>query len=77
MDSYNQCGGSPYACQKLEPPIVSLREIGDYKTTRLLVYRVLDGKGLAHIDSRDFDWFGLETPYVQYVGCFSHSIARA
>ena len=30
--------------------------------------RAFDRNGLAHNDSRDLDWFGLEMPYVQYEG---------
>ena len=52
-------------------------EIGDYKTTRLLVSCALDGNGLAHNDSRNLGWFGPKMPYVQYGGWFSLSIAQA
>ena len=56
---------------------VSKPKMDDYKTTQLLVSGASDWNGLAHSDSRDLDWFGPEMPYVQYVGWFSHSIARA
>ena len=56
---------------------LSQPKMGDYQTTRLLVSCVSDRNGLAHNDLRDSDWFGPKTPYVQYGGWFSHSIARA
>ena len=33
-----------------------------------MLHRASDQNGLAHNDSRDLDWFGLEMPYVQYEG---------
>ena len=54
---------------------MSQLEMGNYKTTRLLVCCALDRiwsstQGLKHLD-----WFGPEMPYVQYGGWCSCSIA--
>ena len=48
---------------------VSLREMGDYKTTRLLVCCALDRIWTSTQRLEDLDWFRPEMPYVQYGGC--------
>ena len=48
--------------------ILSLREMGDYKTTRLLVCCALDRIWSSTQRLEDLDWFGPEMPYVQYEG---------
>ena len=47
---------------------VSLREMGDYQTTRLLVYCALDRIWSSTQRLEDLDWFGQKVPYVQYGG---------
>ena len=42
--------------------------MGDYKTTRLLVYCALDRIWSSTQRLEDLDWFGPEMPYVQYGG---------
>src|SRR6185437_6935666 len=59
-----------YWCSQL-----SLREMGDYKTTRLLVCCALDRIWSSMQRLEDLDWFGPEMPYVQYGGWCSRSIA--
>ena len=54
---------------------VSLREMGNYKTTRLLVCCALDQIWSSTQILKDLDWFGPEMPYVQYGGWCSCSIA--
>ena len=48
--------------------ILSLREMGDYKTTRLLDCCALDRIWSSMQRLEDLDWFGPEMPYVQYGG---------
>ena len=55
--------------------VVSLWEMGDYKTTRLLVCCALDRIWSSTQRLEDLDWFGPEMPYVQYGGWCSCSIA--
>ena len=47
---------------------VSLREMGDYKTTRLLVCCALDRIWYSTQRLEDLDWFRPNVPYVQYGG---------
>jgi hypothetical protein len=47
---------------------VSLREMGDYKTLRLLVCCALDRIWSSTQRLEDLDWFGPKMPYVQYGG---------
>ena len=47
---------------------MSLREMGDYKTTRLLVCCALDRIWSSMQGLKDLDWFVPEMPYVQYEG---------
>ena len=47
---------------------VSLWEMGDYKTTRLLICCALDRIWSSTQRLEDLDWFGPEMPYVQYGG---------
>ena len=47
---------------------LSLREMGDYKTTRLLVCCALDRLWSITQGLKDLDWFGPKMPYVQYGG---------
>ena len=54
---------------------VSLREMGDYQTTRLLVCCALDRIWSSMKRLKDLDWFGPEMPYIQYGGWCSRSIA--
>ena len=54
---------------------MSLREMGDYKTTRLLDYSALDRIWSSTQRLEDLDWFRPEMPYVQYGGWCSRSIA--
>ena len=65
--------------QTLVYTYVSLREMGDYKTTRLLVCCALDRIWSSTQRLEDLDWFGLEMPYIQYGGgvVFSLYCSRA
>ena len=54
---------------------MSLREMGDYKTTRLLVCCALYRIWSSTQRLEDLDWFGPEMPYIQYGGWCSRSIA--
>ena len=54
---------------------MSLREMGDYKTTRLLVCCALDRIWSSTQRLEDLDWLGPEMPYVQYGGWCSCSVA--
>ena len=54
---------------------LSLREMGDYKTTRLLVCCAIDRIWSSAQRLENLDWFGREMPYVQYEGWCSRSIA--
>jgi hypothetical protein len=47
---------------------LSLREMGYYKTTRLLNCCALDRIWSSTQRLEDLDWFGHEKPYVQYGG---------
>ena len=47
---------------------MSLREMGDYKTTQLLDCCALDRIWSSTQRLEDLDWFGPEMPYVQYGG---------
>ena len=47
---------------------LSLRKMGDYQTTRLLVGRASDRIWPRTQWLEDLDWFGPEMPYVQYGG---------
>ena len=47
---------------------MSLREMGDYKTTRLLDYSALDRIWSSTQRLEDLVWFRPEMPYVQYEG---------
>ena len=54
---------------------MSLLEMGDYKTTRLLVCCALDWMWSSTQRLEDLDWFRPNVPYVQYGGWCSCSIA--
>ena len=54
---------------------VSLREMGDYQTTRLLVCCALDRIWSSTQRLENLDWFRLNVPYVQYGEWCSCSIA--
>ena len=47
---------------------MSLQEMGDYKTTRLLVCCALDRIWSSTQRLEDLDWFRPNVPYVQYGG---------
>ena len=47
---------------------LSLREMGDYETTRLLVCCALDRIWSNMQRLEDLDWFGPNVPYVLYGG---------
>ena len=58
------CKSCEYFCTR----VVSLREMGDYKTTRLLDCCALDRIWSSTQRLENLDWFGPEMPYVQYGG---------
>ena len=65
-------------CTKLSPwtaPKLSSREMGNHKTTRLLVCCVLDQIWYSTQRLEDLDWFRPEMAYVLYGGWCSCSIA--
>ena len=56
------------SCEYLCTRAVSLREMDDYKTTRLLDCCALDRIWSSTQRLEDLYWFGPEMPYVQYGG---------